>query len=66
MEEIKNKVMEFFHLKEDEISFLGSTGKKLVGGTSGDIDLAISKKALQEQFDINTEEEWFDLANEFG
>lgn len=35
-----------FGLKKDEYALLGSTGKKLPGGSSGDIDIAVSIRAL--------------------
>jgi len=66
MDSAKQKVKEFFGLSDDDISFLGSTGKKLDGGSSGDIDIAISKKALEEKQGITDVSEWFDLAEEFG
>jgi hypothetical protein len=66
MDSAKKKVMDFFGLTEDEISFLGSTGKKLDNGSSGDIDIAISKKALEKSTGIKDVNEWFDLVEEFG
>ena len=66
MDSAKQKVKDFFGLSDDDISFLGSTGKKLDGGSSGDIDIAISKKALEEKQGITDVNEWFDLAEEFG
>lgn len=47
MDSAIDKVKDFFGLSDDDVSFLGSTGKKLDSGSSGDIDIAISKKALQ-------------------
>ena len=66
MDSAKQKVLNFFGLSEDEVSFLGSTGKKLDSGSSGDIDIAISKKALEQKHGITDVSEWFDLADEFG
>lgn len=48
------------------MSFLGSTGKKLDSGSSGDIDIAISRKALADKLAIREVPEWFDLVEEFG
>ena len=66
MDSAYNKVKEFFNLSDNDISFLGSTGKKLDTGTSGDIDIAISKKALEEKMGITEVQEWFDAVEEFG
>ena len=54
MEDLKGKVKDFFQLSDDDFAFIGSTGKKLETGTSGDIDIAISRKALEEKFGITT------------
>ena len=48
---------------------LGSTGKKLPGGTSGDVDLALDYNKMQEKWDLpewNTKliPEWVDLARD--
>lgn len=66
MEDLKGKVKDFFQLSDDDFAFIGSTGKKLDTGTSGDIDIAISKKALEEKFGVSTPQEWYDLASEFA
>ena len=66
MDKAKEAVMEFFGLDESEFSFLGSTGKKLDSGSSGDIDIAISKKALEDKLGVKDVHEWFDLAEEFA
>lgn len=66
MDEIRGKLKKFFGLKDDEIIFTGSTGKKLDSGSSGDVDCAISKSALKEKFDMETPEEWFDLCRDFA
>ena len=66
MDSAIGKVKDFFGLSDDEVSFLGSTGKKLDSGSSGDIDIAISKKALQQKTGITDVKEWFDAVEEFG
>ena len=66
MARAKDMVMKFFGLGENDIAFLGSTGKKLDGGSSGDIDIAISKKSLEMKTGITSVEEWFDAVEEFG
>lgn len=66
MDEIRGKLKEFFGLKDDEIIFTGSTGKKLDSGSSGDVDCAISMTAIQKKFGIETPEEWFDICRDFA
>lgn len=66
MDKAKKAVMDFFGLDESELSFLGSTGKKLDSGSSGDIDIAISRKALDDKLAVREVHEWFDLVEEFG
>lgn len=53
----------------EDTATLGSTGKKLPGGTSGDVDLAIDYNRLQEVWDLpdwNSKRvpEWVDLARD--
>lgn len=66
MDDIKKNLMEFFKLKSDEIIFTGSTGKKLSGSSSGDVDCAISRSALKKNFDMETPEEYYDLCQDFA
>lgn len=54
-------------LDSNDVSVLGSTGKKLSGGTSGDVDIAIDYSKLQKIWDLpdwtgKRIEEWVDLA----
>ncbi len=66
MDDVKMKVMQFFNLKDDEVIFTGSLGKKLKGGKSGDMDCAISKSTVERETGMKTPEEWFDLYEEFA
>lgn len=48
-------------LKQSDTASLGSTGKKKPGGSSGDIDLALSIQALLKNNNLETTTELFDL-----
>lgn len=64
MAKAKDMVMRFFGLGEDDIAFLGSTGKKLNGGTSGDIDLAMPQDKVMEGTGCETPEEFIDYCQD--
>ena len=66
MDEIKERIKEYFGMDDSEVIFTGSTGKKLPGSSSGDVDCAISMKKLNEKFGLETPEEWFDLCRGFA
>lgn len=54
-------------VKPNAIKPLGSTGKKLPGNTSGDIDLGIDTSALNEQgYNLETKQDWFQFCREFS
>lgn len=54
-------------VKPSAIIPIGSTGKKLPGGTSGDIDLGIDTSALNEQgYHLETKQDWFQFCKEFA
>lgn len=52
MEDVKKVLKEFFGMNEDEIIFTGSTGRKLPGSSSGDVDCCISMRRLREKFGV--------------
>ena len=66
MEDVKKVIKEFFGMNDDEIIFTGSTGRKLPGSSSGDVDCCISMKKLRDKFGIEKPEEWQDLCKEFA
>lgn len=66
MDAVQRAVQEFMKVGPSDLAFLGSAGKKLPGGSSGDLDLALSKPALRRSQGVETVEEWYDLAEEFG
>ena len=41
-----SKVLPVLRITKNDTAVLGSTGKKLPGGSSGDIDIAVSRPAL--------------------
>lgn len=71
MDDIYERLIEGCLGLEPEIdtASLGSTGKKLPGGTSGDVDIALDYNKLKEKWDLpewNSKRipEWMDLAHE--
>ena len=66
MEDVKKVLKEFFGMTDDEIIFTGSTGRKLPGSSSGDVDCCISMKKLKDKFGMEKPEEWQDLCKEFA
>lgn len=50
---VYSKLLPLFGLTKNDVALLGSTGKKLPGGSSGDMDLAVSKKKLMEENGID-------------
>lgn len=66
VQDIYEKLLPEMHLTEKDVSVLGSTGKKLPGGTSGDIDLAIDRKKLLSKNHIKDEKEYLDWAKKLA
>lgn len=46
MEDVYKKLLPLLGINKNQTALLGSTGKKLPGGTSGDVDLAVDKQAI--------------------
>lgn len=46
MDDVYRKLLPLLGITKDHTALLGSTGKKLPGGSSGDMDLAVDKKAI--------------------
>jgi hypothetical protein len=61
LKSIQEKLLPRFKLKPSDTAMLGSTGKKLPGGSSGDIDLALSIQALIENNNLETTKDIFDF-----
>ena len=66
LQDIYEKLLPEMHLTEKDVSVLGSTGKKLPGGTSGDIDLAIDRKKLLSKNHIKDEGEYLAWAEKLA
>lgn len=60
VEDIYKKLLPLLKLKKDDTSMLGSTGKKKPGGSSGDIDLALSIQSLMKNNDLETTKDIYD------
>jgi hypothetical protein len=57
LEDIENKIISrFFKLKKDQWAALGSTGKKLPGQSSGDIDIAIDMNWIAKNFNVSLQD----------
>lgn len=54
MDKLMKQTREFFGMGDNECQFVGSAGKKLDTGTSGDIDIVVSLSALQERHGVQT------------
>lgn len=57
MEKIYSRLLPLLNLTKGDVASLGSTGKKLPGGSSGDVDLAISVPALMKNNGLFKKEE---------
>lgn len=60
VEDIYKKLLPLLKLKKDDTSMLGSTGKKKPGGSSGDIDLALSIQSLMKNNNLETTKDIYD------
>jgi len=61
MNDIYSKVLPLLKITKKDVGSLGSTGKKLPGGSSGDVDLAVDIHAvLRNNKNINDVDELFD------
>ena len=59
MDSVYKKLLPLLGITKDQTAILGSTGKKLPGGTSGDIDLAVDRKAIMRLNGLKTTEEFY-------
>lgn len=66
IEDINKRLLPALGLTPEDAFPVGSTGKKLPGGSSGDIDLAIDQKKLMEVNGIETPEEFVDFSHEIA
>ena len=66
MDNMMKDFQKWFGFTDDDCQFVGSAGKKLDTGTSGDIDIVVSKDALKEKHGVETPDEWCDILEEFA
>jgi hypothetical protein len=59
MDSVYKKLLPLLGITQDQTAVLGSTGKKLPGGSSGDIDLAVDRKAIMRLNGLKTTEEFY-------
>lgn len=61
LEDIYKRLLPKLGLTKDDVECVGSTGKKLPGGTSGDIDLAMPQDKIMQTTECETPEEFIDF-----
>ena len=61
LEDIYKRLLPKLGLTKDDVECVGSTGKKLPGGTSGDIDLAMPQDKIMQATECETPEEFMDF-----
>lgn len=60
LDDICERLLPKIGLTKDDVECVGSTGKKLPGGTIGDIDLAMPQQKIMDALGIETPEEFID------
>ena len=61
MEMVYKKLLPLLGITKKNTALLGSTGKKLPGGSSGDVDLAIDKPVIMKINNLKTSEELYNF-----
>ena len=64
LQDIYRRLLPRLGLTKDDVASVGSTGKKLPGGTSGDIDLAMPQEKVMAGTGCETPEEFIDYCQE--
>lgn len=64
LEDIYKRLLPKLGLTKDDVECVGSTGKKLPGGTSGDIDLAMPQDKIMQTTECETPEEFMDFCQD--
>ena len=59
MEKVYSRLLPLLGITKTNTALLGSTGKKLPGGTSGDVDLAVDKPAIMKLNGLKSTEELY-------
>jgi len=67
IEDFKEKFCKFSKISKDDVVPLGSTGKRLPGQSSGDLDLGVNLTALSKKgVDIEDKNGWFEFCKKFA
>ena len=61
MDDIYKKLLPLLGITKTHTALLGSTGKKLPGGTSGDVDLAVDKPTIMRLNGLKTTQELYEF-----
>ena len=61
MDDIYKKLLPLLGITKSHTALLGSTGKKLPGGTSGDVDLAVDKPTIMRLNGLKTTQELYEF-----
>ena len=64
LQDIYKRLLPRLGLTKDDVQSVGSTGKKLPGGTSGDIDLAMPQEKVMAGTECETPEEFIDYCQD--
>lgn len=64
LDDIYKRLLPRLGLTKDDVECVGSTGKKLPGGTSGDIDLAMPQDKIMQATECETPGEFIDFCQE--
>ena len=64
LDDIYRRLLPKLGLTKDDVASVGSTGKKLPGGTSGDIDLAMPQEKVMKGTGCETPEEFIDYCQD--
>lgn len=64
LDDIYKRLLPELGLTKDDVEIVGSTGKKLPGGTSGDIDLAMPQDKIMQATECETPEEFIDFCQD--
>lgn len=61
MEVVYKRLLPLLGIRQNNTALLGSTGKKLPGGTSGDVDLAVDKQLIMKVNRLKDTKEFYDF-----
>lgn len=61
MDSVYKKLLPLLGIRQNNTALLGSTGKKLPGGSSGDVDLAVDKQLIMKVNRLKDTKEFYDF-----